>query len=110
MFRRGRARGTGIAYVDVEWPRFPGERSPRIQTTWDPEDARTLDDVEHGGFDKPEAAIAWARARAPIVLVRLGPDEDQIYSAGERPATRELPEFGGTDLTEYPMWPPEGRR
>ena len=30
-----------------------------------------------------------------------------MYPAGERLATRERPEEGGTDLTPYPEWPPE---
>lgn len=56
-------------------------------------------DFELASFDDVEDAIAWGRERPPIVLVRLGSTEAGVYSAGERRATRELPEFGGTDLT-----------
>lgn len=58
------------------------------------------------GFDDVDEAIAWGRERAPMVLVRLGTTEAGVYSAGERRATRELPEFSGTDLIPYPEWPP----
>jgi hypothetical protein len=61
---------------------------------------------ESAHFEDADSAIAWARERAPMILVRFGPNEEDIYSAGERPATRELPEYGGTDLREYPPRPP----
>lgn len=57
-------------------------------------------------FDEVDEAIVWGRERAPLVLVRLGPTEGSVYSAGERRATRQLPELGGTDLAPYPDWPP----
>jgi hypothetical protein len=104
----------GIIYVDVGWRRaldidrgFPTDE-PEISACWDIAD-RT--DPEHPlgselAFQTIEEAVAWARDRSPIVIVRLGPTEDQMYSAGERLVTRTLPEHGGTDLTPYPEWKP----
>jgi hypothetical protein len=59
--------------------------------------------LEHGpGWDDVEEAIAWARERAPRVLVRLGDDDAAIYSAGEIRLTRLAD--GTSDA--YPQWPP----
>lgn len=118
---------TGIAYIDVGLDKLRDERDereyglppsrqgePYVKACWnirdDEEDGapETLGggDFEEAAFDDVDAALAWARERAPIVLVRLGATEAGIYSAGERQATHELPELGGTDLTPYPEWPP----
>ena len=53
---------------------------------------------DHGEpFDGVEAAVAWARERAPVVLVRL--DGEQVRrSAGERSFALE---------PWLPPWPPE---
>lgn len=40
-----------------------------------------------------------------LVLVRVGPSEDEVYSAGVRLGTQQLPELGGTDLRALPRWP-----
>lgn len=48
-------------------------------------------------FDTVEEAVAWARERAPVVLVRLR-DENLIRSAGELP----LPA-----APDMPRWPAE---
>jgi hypothetical protein len=108
---------TGIVLIDVGWHRrisekhgFPPSEEPEVIAHWEVEDdknPRRLSDSQ--GFEDVEAALAWARERAPLVLVRLGPTDDDCYSAGERLATRELGEFGGTDLTPYPEWPPAER-
>lgn len=110
----GSGRKTGIVFIDVGWRRRTGEKDgfpptdePEVTACWNVEDdtnPQRLADMR--GFEDVDAAIAWARARAPLVLVRLGSGEDKMYSAGERLATRELPESGGTDLTAYPTWPP----
>jgi hypothetical protein len=112
----GSGRKTGIVFIDVGWHRRTGEKhgfpptdEPEVSACWEVEDdtnPQRLADTR--GFEDVDAAIAWARARAPLVLVRLGSTEDEMYSAGERLATRELPEYGGTDLTPYPEWPPAG--
>ena len=47
-------------------------------------------------FDDVDAAVAWARERAPVVLVRLA-GEDFRQSAGERQLDAE---------PELPPWPP----
>ena len=98
----------GIVYVTKEHPRGDWRRDPLDG------DYRTHWELDEGGFvtgpssDDIEEAIAWARKRARLVLVRLGSTDDNYYSAGERTVTRELPELGGTDLTPYPDWPPPG--
>ena len=106
----------GIVFVDVEWHRrnrlgfaiVPGE--PPVRAFWEPDDPEDpTNEGEWRDFEDPEAAIAWGRNRAPIVLVRIGSSEDDVYSAGDRVATRELPEYGGTDLRPYPPWPPSDR-
>ncbi len=55
--------------------------------------------VEHHGepFDDVAAAVAWARERAPVVLVRLDGEEFE-RSAGERPFAPE---------PWLPPWPPD---
>jgi hypothetical protein len=42
-----------------------------------------------------DAAIAWGRERATVVLIRLGHSGDTYFSAGENPAP------------SVPSWPPE---
>lgn len=119
------ARKTGIVYVDVGWKHLLDERDerhygippsrghePEVSACWNVRNAEDVDDTlgeadfVMADFDDVDEAIAWARERASLVLVRLGPTEASIYSAGERRATRELLEFGGTDLTPHPEWPP----
>jgi hypothetical protein len=52
---------------------------------------------DHGEpFDGVEAAVAWAREHAPVVLVRLD-GEDFRRSAGERPFEPQ---------PRLPRWPP----
>jgi hypothetical protein len=107
---------TGIINIDVGWHRRTGEKhgfpptdEPEVIASWEVEDETNplrLSDTR--GFEDVDEAIAWAQERAPLVLVRLGSTEDKMYSAGERQATRELPEYGGIDLTPYPDWPPRG--
>jgi cytidine deaminase len=59
--------------------------------------------VEDGpGWDDVEDAIAWGRARAPRVMVRLGASEDTIYSAGET----KLMRFSDGTGEPYPAWTP----
>ncbi len=72
---------------------------------WEPEDERAQD-VTGPRCRDVEEAIAWGRDRAETVLVRLGPFEEGVYSAGERRATREIEELGGTDLRPFAEWPP----
>jgi hypothetical protein len=49
-----------------------------------------------GSFDDADAAITWARERAPIVLVRLGGTHDTFFSAGLELAEDE-------DGTPFPL-------
>jgi hypothetical protein len=86
------------------WPRDP--RGPEYVGHWEHEEPSPHMVEEGPGWDDIDEAIAWGRARAPLVIVQLGSSEEDTYSAGERRATRELPEYGGTDLTPCPEWPP----
>lgn len=59
------------------------------------------DHWEDGGtFEGAEAAIEWGRARAPIVMIRLGGRGDTYFSAGDLHAEDE-------DGSTFPLWPPE---
>jgi hypothetical protein len=114
---------SGIVYIDVGWHRgihekdgLPPTDEAEVQACWNIRDEADVDetlgeaDFENAEFENVDDAIAWARERAPMVLVRLGPTEDKVYSAGERRATRDLPEHGGADLRPYPEWPPPDLR
>lgn len=96
-----------IVYIDDLDSRPAWTRNPR-EPRWDATCDDDVGGVERAGFDDVDDAIAWGRERAEIVLVRLGPTEDEAYSAGSRQATHELPERGGTDLTPFAPWPPPG--
>jgi cytidine deaminase len=54
-------------------------------------------------FAEVEEAIAWGRARARRVLVRLGNDSTRMYSAGSEP----LPWNSNSPESVLPEWPPE---
>jgi hypothetical protein len=115
---------TGIAYITVGLGKRMDERDerlyglppahqhePYVRVCWNIKDDRDAPvqgeaEFEDASFDNVEDAIEWARERAPMVLVRLWEDDTGVWSAGERRATHELPEYGGTDLTPYPEWPP----
>jgi hypothetical protein len=60
------------------------------------------DRSEEACFDRVEEAIAWGRARAEVVFVRLGATNDAAYSAGSRPATT----FSDGSGWRFPQWPP----
>jgi hypothetical protein len=104
------AKKTGIVFVDVGWHRqldemdrryygLPPSRrdEPEVEACWNVEDETNPNDpFVNKAFDEVDEAIAWARERAPLVLVCLSPDEESFYSAGE----------GGADVTAYPEWPP----
>ena len=57
------------------------------------------DHAERAEFDNPDDAIAWGRARAKRVLVRLGADNTSVYAAGAEPTAIQ-----GKPL---PTWPPD---
>jgi len=85
-FEPGRGQPRLIGHVELQ---LPGERTFI---------------VEGGpGWDDAEAAVAWGRTRAPVVIVRLGIGwgNVRIYSAGDRWPTVIQP--------DHPVlpWPPE---
>ena len=60
------------------------------------------DNHEDGGeFADVEQAIAWARARAPVVIVVLGFSSPMVFSAGEQYDPGEDPEHD-----PLRRWPP----
>jgi hypothetical protein len=102
-------RDVNAVYIDVGWRRQ--RELERYGWSDEPEILATFDAAERSEwreFGSVDEAIAWGRERAIIVLVRLGGGENECYSAGERHVTRQLPEYGGTDLRPLPKWPPPG--
>lgn len=92
----------GIVYISVAHPRLPN--GPGYTGYWDRGEPPEM--LEDGpGWNDVEEAVAWGRARAPRVLLRLGADESSIYSAGEQPLTR----FSDGSGPAYPEWTPAGR-
>ena len=86
-------------YIDVGWHLrtgvkrgFPPKEGPEVEAIVDP-------GGEEATFDDVEDAVAWGRERAPLVLVRLGPSDREMYSAGERRAYRDTDD-------PFPEWPP----
>jgi hypothetical protein len=87
------------AYIDVGWHLrtgvkhgFPPHEGAEVQA---------LAADEERDFDAVEDAVAWSRERPSFVLVRLGPSDEEMYSAGEARAYR------GPD-DPFPEWPPAG--
>jgi hypothetical protein len=56
---------------------------------------------EEAEFDTVGEALEWSRERADLVLVRMGPSDREMYSAGDARA------FRGED-DPFPEWPPPG--
>jgi hypothetical protein len=103
---RGRVnvRGVGAArprwvYIDVGWHRRTGEKHG-LPPTDDPE-ILAVTKGEERGFETVAAAVEWARERGPLVLVRLGPTPDSMYSAGEKQAMQDA-------TLPFATWPPPG--
>jgi len=85
---------------DQPWPRlrrWPGDPQAWLAIY---EDADSHEEVE---FDTVDEAIAWARDRARIVLVRLGTTDETCYSAGTTRARESLDGVG----PPLPEWPPD---
>ena len=85
------------AYIDVGWHLRTG-----VNRGFPPHEGREVQafvEGEEREFDAVEDAVAWSRERAPFVLVRLGPSDQEMYSAGEARAYR-----GPRD--PFPDWPP----
>jgi hypothetical protein len=96
---------SGWVYIDVGWHLrtgekrgFPRDEGPEVLAVHDPREGGS---GEERGFDDVQEAVAWGRARARLVLVRLGPSDQEMYSAGEALAYR------GTN-DPFPEWPPPG--
>jgi len=94
---------TGLVHISVAYDPRPEAvgRPARYTGHW--EDGKVpVRILEEGpGWDDPDDAVVWGRARAPIVLIRTGPDETSIYSAGTTRATRRADGTG----EPYPEWP-----
>lgn len=90
----------GIVYIAEELANAVLTGPTRFYGHWEAEQAGGV--LEQGpGWDDVEAAVAWARARAPVVVLRLGEAEPQkFYSAGEKEPDG-VPPPGGME-----RWPP----
>jgi len=94
---------SGWVYIDVGWHLrtgekwgFPRDEGPEVRAFHDPREGQSS---EERGFDNVQDAVAWGRARARLVLVRLGPSDQDMYSAGEARAYRDTND-------PFPDWPP----
>jgi len=90
---------TGWVYIDVGWHLRTGEKwgFPRDEEVRASFDSRVdYLDAEDRNFDTVQEALQWGRALAPLILVRLGPTDKEMYSAGEiRAYNDDLP---------FPQW------
>lgn len=75
----------------------------RFYGHWEAEDADGITELgpqgESDWWDGAEAAIEWGRARAPMVVVRLGNSPETCFTAGEVDAV----DADGS----MKKWPPE---
>jgi hypothetical protein len=78
---------TGWVYIDVGWHLrtgekwgFPRDEGPEVRATFDSRVGYL--DTEHRTFDTVDEALQWGRALAPLILVRVGPTDKEMYSAG----------------------------
>jgi hypothetical protein len=85
----------GIVWVAREGPvpegRLVDPTATLFWASWQHDEEGALGDAEIRGA---EAAIAWGRERAKVVLIRLGSDENTYFSAGDEPRP------------DIPPWPP----
>lgn len=81
---------TGAAYIARRDDDELTDGDPRYMCHWEVEGS---DFVSTNGFDTVEAALAWARQRAPSVTV-------QLYHADHYEA--------GSAESDLPRWPPPG--
>ena len=67
----------GTVFIPVAHPQFTNE--PAYTGYWDRGEPPEM--LEQGpGWDDVHDAVGWGRARAPRVVVRLGADEQSMYS------------------------------
>jgi hypothetical protein len=106
---------TGIVYIDVGWHRriyekdgLPLTDEAEVIATWDVDDGSN----PLGQVLKPSSKelMTLLSGEGACCNRPRSTRIHSVYSAGERPAARELPEFGGTDLNPYRAWPPLGSR
>lgn len=85
----------GVVYIaEVSEDEAAATNAPRFRGHWESQDPPAL--LESGpGWATIDLAIAWGRARADVVLVRIG-IPGRYYSAGARQPPRET----------LPEWPP----
>ena len=96
---------TGWVYIDVGWHLrtgekwgFPRSEGREVRAAFDPRvDYVEAEDAE---FDTVEEALEWGHARAPLILVRVGPTDKEMYSAGAIRAYNDgnvpFPQWGDT--------------
>ena len=88
---------------DRPQPWFRERRAPG-EAEWSATTGGTAEIDEDATFDTVDAAIAWGRERAEIVLVKLGGDVDAVYSAGRRAARWSTVD---ENSWPFPPWPPK---
>jgi hypothetical protein len=87
----------GIVYITRS---DPGHDACRFTGYWDRGEPPEM--LEQGpGWDDLHDAVTWGNERAPRILVRLGANEETIYSAGE---IRLINRADGSGVL-YPVWP-----
>jgi hypothetical protein len=89
----------GTVYIAPSASKVPADRmvDPKTSLFWVSWQEDAADDVIEFRDDivGAEAAIAWGRRRADVVVIRLGHTGDTYFSAGERPDP------------SVPSWPPQ---
>lgn len=86
--KRGVVRIRQGAAVDLPWYRYEASWQRR------PDDPSTFE--EGHGWNDIDAAIHWARKRAPVVHVRTGSYPSDWYSAGEHDGRKGSPRWPGS--------------
>jgi hypothetical protein len=123
--RQGVVRVREEMRVELPWHRYTASWQPNPDA---PVPAVPFYFEDGPGWNDIEEAIEWARRRAPIVYVRLGPGLREAYNAGEkddharhaterwpgarrRPAGDVHPDYGGVVYVdeEHPTYIPTGR-
>jgi hypothetical protein len=92
-------------YEDAAAEVAPWSRMSRVEhpeSEWEAVhfEGGTVAPIETADFDEFDDALAWARARADSIVVRLGNDERTHYSAG-------LVHERRGEAPPYPPWPPD---
>ncbi len=99
-----------IVYIDRHYKDPLDGPQPWSRIRWFPDTLAEWEaffDEDHASkprfFREVDLAIEWGRARADVVLIRLGSTIDAMYSAGKRHAAER--NNAGSEW-HFPRWPP----